>query len=227
MRVTSLTLLYAAIWHTSTVLALVAARPLDLNIRADTTPKYPKGHDAKTCPLESTSRTTSPASAAQPRIIPDASQAESKAGTLPAALMAAGAPKVPTSTTTQRRDLTPDELAQICRQIGRWPFTANNYQNQHGIRDVITETLPPGLYVTSVTANVLIRFVDIAEVDPPRAGVALVWGNQSNQIGTRFQISHPTRLTIRIVFWSSNMAGELSLFRLGPRGWTGPYPEIG
>lgn len=212
MRVTSLCLLFAAIWPTSTTLALVAHRS-SLKIRADTTPGYPQGYNAKTCPLDS------------PSIILHASPPTSKAVILPNPAL-----RAPPSSKTQR-DLDPQALSQICRQVARFAFTGSDYHAPppfSGRVLTITSTIvQPGIYVASITANKLIRSLEIDDTPYDQwqhGNVARVLNDQVNQIGARFQIVAPTGLKITIRFWWPDTVGEFSLFKIGPSGYDGPSP---
>ncbi|MCJ1366406.1 hypothetical protein MMC16_005534 [Acarospora aff. strigata] len=222
MHVTSLLLLHALIWHTSTVVALVAARPSHLQTRAEPTPEYPKGHDAKTCPLDSTPMITLDTSSS------DAEASLARAG---AAVVPADSPSSPT--TTQRRDLTADQLRQICRQVGHFPFTRAGFGGSPGayhsvatVKLMKTSTVQPGLYVAILKANSLIRGLSVADAHAPWAHYAEVSDNRSDRIGVRFQVERPTRLRIGVTFWWTAPLGAVDLFSLGPRGWVGPYPTI-
>ncbi|MCJ1361097.1 hypothetical protein MMC16_000194 [Acarospora aff. strigata] len=189
-----LSVLSAAIWLTSTAFALVA-RPSDLRARADTTPKYPQGYDAKTCPLDTMT------------LIRHASLA--KYEVLPAAL---------TPSLTQR-DLIAKDLFHICRQVGRFPFTSvPTGPGPLHIVSMQTPMVQPGLYVATATANRWIRSLWIAGDDEEYGAVN---NNQADHIGVQFTAKR-VQLQIIILLWSANTAGELDLFKIGPIGYRGP-----
>jgi len=172
--------------------------------RSDLTPEYPQGHDAKTCPLDSTKIVLQLALAN-----PDA--LTQLAERLPPASMAS----------MIRRDLTPDELSQVCRQVASFTFPPGHYPQRDTA--VWTSTVQPGLYVVSVKANMLIRTLVVADDALPYHNYVIVHNNQFDYIGGHFQISTPVRLHIVLSFWSANVAGgEIALFKLGPRGYVGP-----
>ena len=193
----SLSLLCGAIWLASTAFALVA-RLSAHQARADTTPKYPKGHDARTCPLDST------------RIILHPMPAGSVAVTPPAAVLH---PALRLSMT--QRDLTPDELSQVCRQVSSFTFQPGQYH----VLDVATSTVQPGLYVVSVKANSLIRTLHIYSMAGTLTTYFVVHNNQLNHIGGQFQIPAPVRVHIVLTLWWTNAAGEIALFKLGPKNY--------
>lgn len=212
MRATSLCLLYAAIWPTSTTLALVAHRSSP-KVRADTTFGYPHGYDAKNCPLDRTSITL------------HASPPTSQAVTLPDPAL-----RAPPSSKTQR-ELTPQSLSQLCRQVARFAFTGSDYHTpppfSGSVLTITSSTVQPGLYVASMTANKLIRSLEIDDMpynEWQHGNVASVVNDQANQIGVRVQILAPTGLKITIRFWWPDTVGEFSLFKIGPSGYNGPSP---
>ncbi|MCJ1364255.1 hypothetical protein MMC16_003364 [Acarospora aff. strigata] len=208
MRLTSLSLLHVAIWQTSIVLALVAAPPLNLEARADITPEYPKGHDAKSCPLDSSRM-----------IILHASPATSKPAIQPAAAAALRA-SIPSK--TQKRDLTPEELAQICRQVAHFPFSVAARGADYRSLTMQTSTVEPGLYVATAKANMVIWGLTIREIHYPWNVYTYVWNNQDDHIGVRFQNLRSTQLQIDVFFNGVGVVGELDLFKMGPNGWRGP-----
>lgn len=213
MRVTSLCLLYAAIWPTSTTLALVAHRS-SLKLRADTTPRYPHGYNAKTCPLDSTPVTL------------HASAPTSGAVTLPDPALRAR----PSSKT--QRGLDPQFLSQICRQVAHFAFTGSDYYApppfSGRVLTITSSVVQPGLYVGSIKANKLIRSLEIDDTPDiawQHGSVASVWNNLVDQIGVQFRILAPARLKITIRFWGPDTVGEFSVFKIGPSGYNGPSPE--
>lgn len=199
MRGKSLSLLYITVWLASTAFALVT-RIEALRTQVDTTPEYPKGHNAQTCPLSST------------RIILHTTPPESEAIRLPARVLS------PTLMQPRaQRELTPDELSQVCQQVSTFTFESSPFLF---VSTTTTSTVQPGLYVISVKANVPIKTLNIWST----AGTnnLLVQYNQWNHIGGQFQIPAPAHIQIVLTFWSSNAAGELALFSLGPPHYMGP-----
>ena len=177
-----------------------------------------EGYDSKTCPLDRTTITLHP------------SPTRPKALTRPA-----GIPRLSTSSMTERA-LPPDVLSQICRQVALFPFT--------GVQGLSLQleplTVQPGLYVVSVTANIVIEGLYIYDIPhevplhgghlppPPPAqtqvahlAAAEVNNNEVN-IGLQFPILTPVRLTIVLRTRGPNASGELALFKIGPRGYRGP-----
>lgn len=208
MWVTSPSLLYAAIWLTSTAFALVL-RPSNLEARADGTPQYPNGYDAKTCPFNSTMELqTSP-------VIVRADRWPVRVSTV-------------SNSTMVQRNSTPAELEQICRQIGRLDFTGAMYENSLNGREfmLVTPEIRPGVYVVSLKGNMAIRGLEVDEVRLQGAQVqgqlATVKDNHADHIGVQFTATVPMHLRIIVKFWEPNTEGQLGLFKLGPESYAGP-----
>lgn len=194
-----------ATWLASMTAFTLVACHVTHQARSDPTPEYPQGYDAKTCPLDATKIGLQPA--------PVNSDALTQlAERLPPASMAS---KI-------RRDLTPDELSHVCRQVASFTFPPGHYPQLD--TTIWTSTVQPGLYVVSVKANKLIRTLVVADYALPHPkDYIIVHNNQFDYIGGRFQISTPVRLHIVLSFWSANVAGgEIAMFKLGPRGYVGP-----
>ena len=160
------------------------------------TPEYPKGHDAQNCPLDN-KRITLQATPNDPDVV-----------TPPAALRM---PKV-------QRALTADQLHQVCRQVGSLPFDAGQYT----ILSIGTSTAGPGLYYVSVKANLPIRTLHVYTVGGEMTTYVLVNNNQLDHTGGQFLLPQAVRIQIKLAFHSTNTAGEIALFRLGPQGYLGP-----
>lgn len=212
MRAACLSLLYAAIWLTSTASALVARNPV-LRARADTTTEYPRGYDAKTCPSDRTSITLR------------ASPAPPEAVALPGAALAAS------RLSEGKRALSPQDLSQVCRQVAHFPFTgADYYAPPPSVRRVLTlatSLIQPGLYVASVKANMLIRGLEIDDKPSTpwqHGNIARVENDLADRMGVRFRIVTPVHLKITIRYWVAGTAGEFGLFKIGPSGYNGPSP---
>lgn len=201
MRRSSLSLLFTAIWLAPTAFALVARSP-NHQARAEKTPEYPNSHDAKRCPLDSTTIDL--------HTIPTGSEAVTQP--------AAGLSRVLMPSKAQP-DLTPDSLSQVCRQVGRFEFQAQNYDGLS--LGVATSIVPPGLYVVSAQADALIRGLHIDNLEGPLTVFVHVHDNQLDHVGGQFQIHAPVRLRIVLRLWWTDAAGEIGLFRLGPRGYVG------
>ncbi len=212
MHVTTISLLYAGICFTLTAYALIARSP-NIQARGGTTPEYPKGYDAESCPLD---RSTS--------IIIQKASTQPNAVVRPAAAPTSILPTA--STATERRDLTPDQLGQICRRVAHFPFTGEHSSVSNVYLWFIsfdTTALQPGLYVASVKANAVIDGLRIGvykngRPEPPLANVI---NNQSRQVGATFQVSHSKSVYITIEYNSGVIVGSMDLFKLGPKGYAG------
>ncbi len=177
---------------------------MNLAARADTTPEYPEGYNAKSCPLDRTMITL--------YVSPSLSDAAMR-----------NADTASTSSVTQR-DLTSIDLYHICRQVAKFPFTGADYADSHigrGLR-MTTSIVQPGRYVMSVTANMMVRALKVDELEDvgydwsKQHYVAEINNNRFNRLGIRFEISAPRRLLISVGFWWANTAGEVALFKIGP-----------
>jgi hypothetical protein len=216
MHVTPLSLLYAATWLTSTTSALVARNPI-LRARADTTPEYPTGYDAKTCPFDRTSITL------------HASPPTPEAVTLTSAALRAS-----TSLKTKRA-LSPGHLSQVCRQTAHFRFTGTDYYVPAPFSGRIltlttTSIVQPGLYVGSIKADKRIRSLeidDMAHVAWQHGNVASELFGEVDHMSVRFQIARPVPLKVTIRFWEADTVGEFSFFKIGPSGYNGPSPLNG
>ncbi len=197
----SQSLLFAATWLASTAFALVARSP-NHQARAENLPEYLNNHDAKRCPLDSTTIDL--------HTIPTGSEAV----TQPAAALS----RVLMPSKTQP-DLPPDSLSQVCRQVGLFTFQARNYDGLS--LGVATSIVQPGLYVVSAQADALIGGLHIDNLNGPLTVYVHVHDNQLNHVGGQFQIHAPVRLRIVLGLWWVDAAGEIGLFRLGPRGYVG------
>ena len=81
----------------------------------------------------------------------------------------------------------------------------------------------------SIRANMLTRALWVDEIEdqgypwPIQHVLAAVADNQFSHIGVRSDASVPRRLLILLRFWWANTAGEIGLFKLGPKGDQGPH----
>lgn len=204
MRLTSLSL-YAAIWHISTTFALVA-RPSNLQVRADTTLKFPKGYNAQTCPLD------------RSNVVLTASPAKSKAFPPPAS-----APAAPKAAMTRR---VPPQAYPIpvCQTVCNIAFTGVDYEYSFdGLSlDVMTYMFVlPGEYAFIVNGNGFIRGLSLAQHYPdadllPVRIDHIIDNNPTNFLSVDFRLDRPTRLCFRITFYGPNVAGEIGLFTIVP-----------
>ncbi len=209
--------LFAAIWLTSTALALVA-RPSSLHPRADTTLQYPPGYNAQTCPSEASN------------LILTAHPAMTEAVLLPAS-----APAPPNSALTARGPPQPNP-AVFCRLIYRLRYTGADYARSFDRRtlEVGTPLLQPGVYSVAVTGTRTVHALSIAQtfvLAPLYASLPwnnVVRDNPSLGLGSGFVLQRPAYVYFRITFWGPDTSGGVALFQLQqPGAWQAAMARAG
>lgn len=117
-----------------------------------------------------------------------------------------------------QRGLTPDELHQVCRQVGSFHFETGQYNYLH----ILTSTVEPALYYVSVKANMPVQFFHVYSTAAVVTTYVLVQNNQLDHTGGQFLIPKAVRITIVLGLHWTNTAGEIAVFRLGPKHYSGP-----
>lgn len=214
MRLTLLSL-YSAIWLTSTTFALVA-RPSNLQARVDTTPGFPEGYNAQTCPLAR----SSVALAASP----------AKSAAFPPPAWPAAAPKAAMT----RRVLPRAPPAPACQLIGRYIFTGDDYRFSYDGRtlEVITTLwMPPGMYVATVVGDGRVRGISLAKHYPdpsfPPGQLEVVRDNPTTSLRVGFSLRTTATVLFRITFYGPGVSGEINLFHTAVSGLQAAFERAG